>query len=337
MKNCVLTHYDLDGVASAIIVYNYVGENGFNQIPTGYANLDKRITQIIDEAESQLEKVNVFVTDLDLTIEQVERFLECDNIRRLLYIDHHPKYDDWFDRASALAMNPKFRYYVSQENVKCAAKITYEVLSGAFKWEDEKLQRLANITDTYDRWNTDHDEFEYTLNINLLFWKLKYNDFFKYMKEGFRCGKGAEREISKLIADRTRYIKETMENYLLTDECRGFKIAVILNPEHRYLNEVKYYNPQYDIFIIYSGTDRDKLRFSLRTNDEICEKGVKMNEFAENLTKVFTEYVDGGGHPAASGISIKEDEIQPAVEFLVDRLKYYITEATRPDCDDIPF
>ena len=320
MQNINLCHYDLDGVASLIVVKKFVGGNkNFYGVPTGYGRLDSRIDEIIRDLK---EPTNIFVTDLRLDPEQINRLVEPELVKRVIYADHHPVDDDWKEWMENSDLHKKLKIYWDDQ--RCGAQIIYDVLWKAFGKQYPDIEELVRIANIYDLWNDTHHEFEIGINTNNLFWEIGFWNFVKEMKDGWNITEKSQNIIDKNIIDRDIYIKDTIENFTMTSEVEDVTIALIVNPECKFLNDFKHFNPQFDVCIIFGGDREGGQNWSLRTSDAMLDRGISCQDFAEQMTKQNDE-VDGGGHPAASGIFINSTEVRLYAERLLNWFESYVS------------
>lgn len=307
------------------MVKSFVGEKELEIIPTGYARLQKQIDKALDVIT---EQTCWFVTDLDLSIEQIDQICSNEFVKFLIYADHHPKSNEWLEWMKKVKLPKNLRIHFDEG--KCGAKIIYDALRKSFKQtkDNPKMDELVRIADIYDRWQENHEDFILSMRANYLFWEIKFWSFVKYMKDGWRMGKTATFIIDRVIIDRDSYIKETIENYTLKKEVKGIIIALVVNPEGKYVNDFKYLNKQFDVTIIFGGYHENGQNWSLRTSDKMISMGISSQDFTEQMTKKYEE-VNGGGHPAAAGVFINSNDIKSIAERLLDDFELYV-ESTLP-------
>ncbi len=148
-----LSHTDLDGYGCQMVTNNFFDSIQFYNSNYG-REINERFNEIFcDIQKDKYEKNIIFITDLNLTLEQAKDFdskvkIANENIMIIL-LDHHKSGQDCAN---------DFEWYYLDDS-RCATKITYDFFSAIFS-KNEKLSKFVDVVNAVDIWLEDRDEFE---------------------------------------------------------------------------------------------------------------------------------------------------------------------------------
>jgi hypothetical protein len=311
--NVLITHYDLDGVASAIIMHQ--GMKFDKMFKGGYHKFD-------DFIKWTPQGANVVVADCSFSVDQFARLKQKAN--KIIFIDHHP---------DSLAIKETFTNdIVIFDKEKAGAGLCLDFIQSKKKLNKE-FHMLANAANHYDLFNreSEPDWFKFGYDLNILFWEYHFDDFFARFKNGFQgflaeekdCIKAAKLKRDKDIAD-SSFIP-------MGESIKGLFCVPTVN---NIINDIPYGKPGYEVYYIIT-------RYAKSTSVSVrcLNKDIDLTDYvkyAESLPQVSS----AGGHPQASGITFKgivDDEvIVEAVQLVQQQLdngkKFGVFDA-----DDIPF
>lgn len=148
-----LSHTDLDGYGCQMVTSHYFDEISFYNSNYG-KEIEERFSEILDEMEERNANQNiVLITDLNLTVQQCERFerdLQNASVEaRLILLDHHKSGQDAYEG---------FPWYFLDDS-RCATKITYDFFAPLYG-EDENLSQFVNVVNAVDIWLSNDPNFE---------------------------------------------------------------------------------------------------------------------------------------------------------------------------------
>lgn len=301
MSTILLTHFDMDGVTSAIMLSSIIK---FDRIFKGaYHRIDKFIEDVPDGS-------TVVVSDLSLTEEQYRRLKH--KSQQLTVIDHHP------DTAVLKEKFPDERIHFRTD--KSASLLCYELVKGTGKLSERQLRplaALAYLADVYDLWQQTSPDWETAYKLNLLFWHLKFDDFFDEFKNGFT---GFAEDQKEFLVKKKKQIRERLEatTYVELDE-DGIRSLVAL-PEHASLNnEVPGYKPGYDVYYIINKF-KDSMSMSVRSTRLV------VNTACESLVENGKGVLNGGGHDLAAGVGLDPNMSTDGLQYIILTLNKKIVD-----------
>jgi oligoribonuclease NrnB/cAMP/cGMP phosphodiesterase (DHH superfamily) len=300
-----LTHYDLDGVVSHMILLPL-----FKETPRyyccGYAKLDSNIDRMISEAKV-FHLDNLIITDLSLSLEQVKRIKKY--FQNIFYIDHHATSEINREELSKEINN----LVVSTK--RSAALLTFELFSEKLKQkltpEDfNKLKVLAELASTYDNWLTDHPDFTKGYYLNALFWKLSWADFIKRFKNGYDHLTDEEQEVVvAIVKDKKKMLDEADKIVFPNDKKNAI---LIFHEDSEYIiQEATIIMKQYDhFFILNSTTNTVSIRTKKGKDLSIVLKSIEKHEGVKSC----------GGHAAAGGVTLLPNYTKEQFEDIVNTI-----------------
>lgn len=295
----VLTHYDLDGIVSGIILYNYfleknkILENNKDIIYLNYSDsLENFINYIKDE--------NLIFTDLNLELDLLKKCLENNN-KILLYIDHHDtNYNNEFFSYVEKQKEKIKNFFINKS--KSASLILFEKL----KFKKERLRKLVELTNIYDTYQVDNENFLDAENLNFLFWKYKEEKFFNKFQFGFRNFDEEDKIFVEDFQNRKSEILKRLEieKINLKDKIDLF----YLNKEEKFVVNIIPYYFKTDIAFIINDTKEGFVRFSIRINKNFSTTINDLILIIENDNRLKEKIVGIGGHEKVGGMTIKIEE-----------------------------
>lgn len=297
----LISHYDLDGVSSAIVLdrifkFDVILKGGYH-----------RSQEMVNKVESG---ASVIVSDFVLSTDEYRK-LKDKTLGKLIVLDHHP------ETRKLKNLYPKDPIYYNPD--KSATLICIEELTrrnAIFSDEIRELGRYANAFDLYQRGSED---FKVGYDLNLLFWKLHFDDFLLRFQDGFDGFNENELMYIKKIKDEyAQVLAESTYGEYLGDNIQSL-ICVCSEPA--VINEVPYYKPGYDIYFILNRY-KNSFSLSLRT-----AKQDPINTYCKEIEKE-PGVISAGGHPQACGITLDpkisdERALEIVIKYheMVDRAK----------------
>ncbi len=255
----VLTHFDLDGSGGPLLLRHCFGEQIAKVIPTGYG----KITGIIKKNSTK----NIFITDINLTQEQID--LTNELYENVYLFDHHE---------TSIGLKYPKHWKVFLNTKACATKLIYLWLEhNGFDLSSAKS--FVNTVNEYDIWIDPAGNCKY---LNNIFWNLSFWKFSKAFKN-FTWDKELWKKAKELEKIKVKEILE-MENYEIENLIR----VVIGN---KYVSDITLHYPENN-FIIISKDDK----ISIRSNKNLLP-------FYDQLKEL---NIAVGGHKFAGGITHNE-------------------------------
>jgi len=204
-----LSHFDLDGRGCSIVLKNVFKNIEF--IPVKYGSVDETCRKI------DFEKYDIVIMT-DVSPESIEIF----NLsNKFILIDHH-------DTSTHLNSEKDLRFVIPGKSASILVKEFFETL---FKIDLSYLNKLCNIINNYDLWNTNED-WDVSWSFNELYFKMYHHDFVNRFSNGDI--KMNEDEI-KYIKDRKKLLREVYDN-LNIYELDSIKACFFI--ENRFVNDI---------------------------------------------------------------------------------------------------
>lgn len=313
-RRVLLTHYDLDGVSCDLFMSKmYAFDRKFK---CGYAKMSKYVL------EGKLSGFDsAVITDISLNYEQYMKMSD-EYKDKFLFIDHHAPTIDMVNEigADSKATCVLNKYY-------SATAIIYQVFMKHLK-DIPGVMKYVTAVDAYDCWRHKKfpEEFKNGYNLNTLFWRYKYNDFFSRFLSDMTLNWTPEEQqwIDEHNRDRDEAIKKSDKTEF------GESSILSLDTPKNYLNDFGLYYDEYNIFYILYTSVENQLLLSVRTTREDIDIGKTLKDTQRNNPYIYS----AGGHPQAGGVDFIEntdlDTILDVVEEINDRLEgKYV--------DDVPY
>ncbi len=160
MKIYHLSHTDLDGYGAQFVTKHYFKDilffnsNYGREIEVKFEeilNLIENSAKVNENSEKIYEKSIVLITDLNLNLQQCEKFENAlkDKNSVIFLLDHHQ---------TGLECSKKFPWYL-MDSSRCATLITYDFFSKMYG-KDDKLFKFVNVVNAVDIWIKDNHWFE---------------------------------------------------------------------------------------------------------------------------------------------------------------------------------
>ncbi|MFT7859345.1 MAG: phosphoesterase [Sulfurimonas sp.] len=312
-----LSHIDLDGY-SCQLVMRYTPYEKYNYNANYGAEVKAKLEEILDAIKNNSQDAYILISDLNLTADEsrwlnneIQKLNQNGRDIKLQLLDHH---------GSGQESAKKYEWYYL-DTARCATKIVYEFAKEHFSFDEPAwMKKFVDIVNAVDLWKQEEKEnFEYgkvcmrlvtetrelnrvmfakedtTYKLALLHEAVKYIDeenphivldekIHSLKKDFFR--QGEDNTLDNLA---TAYIVELLgkakaEKTIYYKGYKGYLSYGVGNTSiigNGFLT--KY--PEYDFIVdvSYRGT------MSLRADNKV------------SVSQIAKEWVDGGGHPNASG------------------------------------
>jgi len=308
MKKIVnLTHHDLDGIVSHIIVTKVFGKENIIDYHCGYGKIINQLNKMVD-IKDKYDIDTVIVTDMAL--EPYHLKILTTNFDKVIVIDHHQTSEIFLDKQI-----PK-KLKVIYDNTKCGALLTYEFFENKLN-KKYNLKELANLyklvmlANDYDLWKL-KDNKSYILNE--VFWSYGWDKFYSKFKNGFI---EHTPENVKMVKNKIKIKKDYLKSAdkeLIGD--KGVFILDIESSKDSISNDITLFLKDYNFYFVYlPKTNQISIRVRNVENVNIAES---MNRVLNQESNVKSY----GGHPFAGGFileeDIKEDKFYGIIEELYD-------------------
>ena len=287
-----LTHYDLDGVVSSIVVSNFIKD--ITPIATGYNFLNNKATSFI------LGQSQGIITDLNFSKELFDLIKKSKH--KYLYVDHHKLGID-------LSEYENLTYYIDERFSACANVLAYFKKRG--KELDSNLKRLVYFANDYDMWHLQTEESQI---LNYMFWELKFDNFYNSFRNGY------DEKLVEKYREPFRADYENARKYL--DECEKDEFEYDYNKclliyAQKYQNHVTIFYPNYHYYFIIA----DVHKMSIRTTS-----GISLEYPFKDIEKL--EGIETAGcHDFAGGVnlcqSLSEEEASSKYFRIIDIILQY--------------
>jgi len=311
----ILTHNDLDGIASAVFLEEILKAKGIDIKLIDFLSYKKRMfDEIIEKLEEK--KINkIFITDIGVDISDIDGF---ENLRRkfdVFLIDHHPINHEYKD----------IKNIIKTEGGDCVAFVVYELGENLFdrkKWEwlvcsaiisdmaYKKREILEFVESIYPEINgqniedSEIGELSKTISSALVYYKNNLKKVYdlikrKNLKDLDKCRKIIDSEIDKYIKKfekEAEFYPEKDLYFFIFDS--KFDIKSIITT----IISVKKPN---STFVILYDTGKGEFRISARNQN----KQVDMNELMKKGIKGL-ENATGGGHVPAAGANFMKKDLE---------------------------
>lgn len=284
MKNIhVLTHHDLDGVVSLMIVKWAFPKANVTYTAFGSSNSEKIKRNFMDWEQEHYNKYDkIFILDLDVS--DLYRILDKEKV---FVIDHHKSHVENLKNIKIKNANIAVTEYSSN------AKLMTKLFKKIYNLKLAKAQsKLIVFTDDYD---SGENLISTSRDINTLFWNLEkkfetfQNDFYK----GFSGFNQRQRNIIDLHKRNFKKLKETLQVYHIKTKIQNQERTIYATFADNSINEVAdvlLYDYKGDIAIVVnSKTQHVSIRRSKNTTGDL------------DVSLLASKLCDGGGHEYASG------------------------------------
>lgn len=306
MSTCLMTHYDFDGVVSAIFAMK-----AFNIAEYkcgGYPKIDSNLDKLVKSGRHD----TLVITDLNFTEEQIGVALA--NFEKIYYFDHHIE----SEKLKVYNQFDKFDYHYDAKLSASAIVFTYWVKNCGGR-STKELSRMVKLTDVYDMWRINHKLFNEAYRLNDLFWRYNFFNFIKRYEDGFD---GFTDEQDEWL-DTKKAKREDIINDSPQDKV-GDNAHIILLKDFDAVNDVPSILPG-EVFYILSRRD-DQYAASIRIKSE--RDHFNVNDSLKELLELYPDKLDtGGGHKNAGGCAFNKNmKIGDVLEFI----KEYMNPVINP-------
>jgi oligoribonuclease NrnB/cAMP/cGMP phosphodiesterase (DHH superfamily) len=292
MKSFLITHKDLDGCVSAMVIKASLGPKIGKIYDVAYKDVIPTFKKVLNRMDRD-KNTRLFVTDIaaDGRLEEFNTQIGRDirnYTERIWWIDHHP------ENYVCEAMEHKV-YVIG----KSAAMLTYEIFSK--QYDLSHLRKLVVYADDYDLWNLKYKKGWLLSDLYYYYWTEKFMK--RFMSGDLTLNEEEKQYLLKLDKGRKMTWKRAQKELLVNKNEYG-KFYVVFTTRKEDVNflceKLKRDNKEgCDFIVAVTGGDTVSLR---AINQEI------------DFTKILPEY-GGGGHPLAAGIQMDiEDDSHPFVK-----------------------
>jgi oligoribonuclease NrnB/cAMP/cGMP phosphodiesterase (DHH superfamily) len=308
MKTKLFTHTDFDGVGCYIVACHIYGKENVDVTYCDYKEVDEKVLRFVTDGKFN-DYDQVYITDISVDAEVADLINEI-ALNKFMLIDHHPtaewmneKYD-WCYVQPIIGTQPMYSDF---QHKTSGTSLFFEHLrrAGLVKsiMLDQRLGDFAENVRRYDSWEWDtfyKDEHPKRLN-NLLYLTDKeyfVNRFMNNLNVNFTEN---EELILKLEEDKIKnYIKRVSCN-IRRVTIQGYNAGVVF---------AESYASELGNVLAKENTDLDFIAIIKPDNGTVSYRGVKDGIDLGQVAKIY----DGGGHPRASGSSIKNELINEFIE-----------------------
>jgi oligoribonuclease NrnB/cAMP/cGMP phosphodiesterase (DHH superfamily) len=304
--NVLINHYDLDGVASSIILHQGMK---FDKVFKGGYN---RFDGFIEKLPSGC---NLVIADCAFTVDQYVQAKQ--KAKRIIFIDHHP------ESANIEAMYTSD--IVVYDGSKAASRLCLDFI-GAKKELTKEFKVLGMAANAYDLYERDGQPewFNLGYDLNILFWEYHYDKFFERFKYGFERFTNEEKTFIKGFKQKR---DNDIDESVFIELGEGTKGLVCIPKTTSIMNDIPHRKKGYDVYYIimqYPG----QTSVSIRTTGLDIQpflRSIKMNQFVKSA----------GGHPNAAAINFHGVPDHSALVQVIDEVQRNIDSPFDPE--DVPF
>lgn len=279
-----LTHYDLDGVVSNILM-----EKAMKLITykCGYDKVDWMIDKIIRERTAHGFKV-LFATDMVLTQEQLEKL---EKYLDVVVLDHH--------ESSLKLKSTKDTTKLVINTEQCGASLVWSFISKNFpkslENDNNNLKDLAYMACTYDLWKKDSKSFNEAFILNEIFWIYQWDTFKTIYSRGyFKPQQGIIDEAMMKINRRKEDIKKSKQVEISKDS-----ILVVADEVYKFIGDMSLTITDKKLLFAY---DTKYNKVSIRALKLDCDIVEAMEELFEGNDEIKSY----GGHKHAAGFVLND-------------------------------
>lgn len=336
-----LSHTDLDGY-SCQLVMSYTPHNIKSYNANYGAEVKSRLEEILEAIKSHSEPATILISDLNLTMDEskwLDREVTLLNEKgrkiSIQLLDHH---------GSGEESANKFEWYYLDTS-RCATKITYDFAKENYELQEtEWMQKYVDIVNAVDLWKQEEKE-------NFEFGKVCMR-LISETRELNRVTFGDDDRFYKLslLKEAVKFISKEKANIALDNSIHMMKKEFFKISEDDTLDNlsteyiVNLLGQKTDIMTIYYKGYRGFLSYSVGNTSivgngfltkfdnydfivDVSTRGT-MSFRANNkvsVSQIAKEWVDGGGHPNASGgriIGFKEqyryDKVKEQIQKIIN-------------------
>ena len=294
-----VSHIDLDGIGSQIVLRTYLGD--ITRMNINYNKIDEYL-DIIDDFCTNRHPEYVYITDLSFTFEQLTKLSNITMNHKesnFIFIDHHPFEEDYKH-----LIKDNFKIIISHK--ASATKLTYLYMNKYNPLINTELETFVSYVNAYDIWLQDHKEFKPGLVLNDLFWEYKIDYFWTRFKDTYRLN-NKDKENYKDLYNRKNKLFKKLEDSNRIMKFGDNKILLIFIDEFRSHITLDY--PDFLSYVIITsyGSCSVRLDHSLESNGSI--KDLILDSLDHSKID------NSGGHNTAFGIKLKDSDPHNLVQF----------------------
>lgn len=298
-----LTHFDLDGAVSEIILKKYL--NIKKSYACGYGKFDKWINDLKSGDQ-------VIVSDVNLTEEQVQNIVNRTGEKSFVIIDHHPSTEN---------LTKLYPENVIYSGDFCGAALCFRYVSSFFpnapcECLSNGHRKMLELTDIYDNWKTDHKNWGEAYALNILYWHLGHWDFVKQFADNFSLTEEDKEVIKQKLKEKSVLIKNA--DIIAEDED-----IIIVMCDRDITNDFTLVRPNHSLYLMI-GWDSRSSEFSLSVRSK--DPNINLTQILKEIRLVQYDssgsIKSAGGHRAAGGVYFNEnvtlDEIMIVCKTITD-------------------
>ena len=196
LKILNITHHDLDGVVSAIVLRNVFDD--VTTVPVSYNDLDS-VVDSVGVSEDYCGFDAIITTDINLKRRHTDHLSKAAPI--YIHLDHHQD-EDGIDNGKNIIVDPS----------KCGALNTKDFFEFNLGVDLKHLDHLVEVTDDYDRWihNT-----KWSKPLNYLYEMYGFEAFKEKFHNGFDPKKLMPTEVKYLteVGNRIQSFWESVQSF----------------------------------------------------------------------------------------------------------------------------
>lgn len=288
LKVLNITHFDLDGVSSAIVLHNYFKD--VKSVPLGYNRLDSTIAKVgVDPNYSGFDAI--ITTDLNLKQHHVDH-LSSQGIP-YIHLDHHQDTDGVHNGKNIIV-----------DTTKAGAMVTRDFVQDVLGGDMSHLEDLIKYTDDYDRWV---HALQWSKPLNYLFDMHGFGGFLNRFKGGFKPEELTKGEKRYLIDKETainEYWTAVKETMILSDSTK----SAIIFTDPAFVNEMC------DRTLRGYQNEPPVAEFCFAINTRSWKVHLRISPEDFNVGKFLVGLDIGGGHSKAGAFEIAGVNKQCALE-----------------------
>lgn len=275
-KSIIISHIDLDGYGCNIVAQRYMGRD----IEIHNVNYDELATTICLLPRD----VQLIITDLSIP-ENLKGLLE--EFSQVIVIDHH-KSTLWAKEWASGRTNVEVQ--VSED--RCATWWFYEYLARAYGYKDESMDEWVKLIDDYDRYVHNYPE---SRRLNSLLY-ISNRDWFVSQAMLYTPQQVldfSKDKIDRYLEQQKEYFEKTVFFTLKATEPR---VLLFFGEKNKSYISEQVFDKDDCVGLVY-GVDLHNMTVSLRSSSK---HRIDCSQIAKTI------HPEGGGHPNASGATLKD-------------------------------
>ncbi len=318
----ILTHIDLDGLASALFLEKILEAKGININYLDFLDIKPDMLKKVIMKLKESEITKVFICDLGVDSIDLEGLNELKGEMDVFLIDHHPSEDVFFDK----------RNVIKTSSNDCSGMTCFFLGEEVIDYEAWRWLVCATM----------FSDYSYISEKNLDYIKSIYPEVTKENISGSLPGINARKIAAALIY----YEHDRLHVYKLVKERKMGELAeayeIIEDEINRLIEDFsirKKYYPGRNLYFyevdsrfavlsnvtsivskmksgssfVFMQRKRDKIKFSARSHEGLEDMGALMKKCSLNL-----EGSSGGGHGAAAAANIKPEHLDEFKKRLIE-------------------